>query len=92
VISIFSEYIKDLQSLPVSELTEHSKRSALELLFKAVAMEVSDKIKIQHEPKRIENFGSPDFRIYTNASIIGYVENKKIEENLDKILNSPQIK
>jgi len=89
-----NKYIKELQSVSIDELTEHSKRFALETLFREVAETVVSKneIKILHEPKRKDNYGSPDFKIYTESSIIGYVENKKIDENLDKVLKSAQIK
>jgi len=90
----FQQYIKDLQSEPIERITEHSKRRSLENLLIAIAetSQNKDKIKILHEPRRKENYGAPDFLIYTINSIIGYVENKKITENLDKILKSEQIK
>ncbi len=88
----FLEYIQELQSEPIDKITEHSKRSALEILLKKIAEQKNEKIKILHEPRRIENFGSPDFLIYADNSIIGYIENKKIGENLDKILKTSQIK
>jgi len=90
----FQQYIKDLQSEPIESITEHSKRRSLENLIIAIAetSQNKDKIKILHEPRRKENYGAPDFLIYTINSIIGYVENKKITENLDKVLKSEQIK
>ena len=88
----FKNYIKELQSEAIDNITEHSKRSALEILLKSIAIQTDDKIKILHEPRRKENYGSPDFLIYIDSSIIGYVENKKITENLDKTLKTPQIK
>jgi len=90
----FKKYIKELQSVSIDELTEHSKRFALETLLREVAETVVSKneIKVLHEPKRKDNYGSPDFKIYTESSIIGYIENKKITENLDKVLKSAQIK
>ncbi len=89
------QYIKELQLVPIEELTEHSKRSALESLLKQSAEEYQNKdnqIIVLHEPKRKENYGAPDFKIYSASSIIGYVENKKVTEILDKILKSDQIK
>lgn len=91
----FKDYIKDLQSEQIENITEHSKRSALEVLLKQFAdqcQNANHKIKILHEPKRKENYGSPDFKVYTDSSIIGYVENKKITEILDKTLKTDQIK
>jgi hypothetical protein len=43
-------------------------------------------------PKRIAEKGAPDFKITKSALILGYVENKAIGENLDKVLKSDQIK
>jgi len=92
----FKQYIKELQSIPVDEITEHSKRFALETILRELACGCAAtntyKINVLHEPKRKDNYGSPDFKIYSENSIIGYVENKKITENLDKILKSEQIK
>lgn len=45
-----------------------------------------------HEPRREGKFGSPDFKITDATRIAGYVENKKVGENLDQILRSGQIK
>ncbi|MHA1343953.1 MAG: type ISP restriction/modification enzyme [Promethearchaeota archaeon] len=91
-MQIFKEYIKTLQSIPFTEVTEYTHRTALQKLLENISLSVSKKIKILHEPKRKKDFGSPDFRIYIDSSIIGYVENKKISENLDNILKSSQIK
>jgi hypothetical protein len=91
----FKDYIKDLQSEQIDNITEHSKRSALEILLKQFAGQCQNAdhtIKILHEPKRKDNYGSPDFKVYTDSSIIGYVENKKITEILDKTLKTDQIK
>ncbi len=91
----FKQYIKELQSVPIDEITEHSKRFALETILRELAngcATANKKINVLHEPKRKDNYGSPDFKIYKENSIIGYVENKKITENLDKILKTEQIK
>ena len=85
----FEKYFKALQAHRVDEITEHSHRSNLQQLLESIA---SPKTKVLHEPKREGKFGSPDFKITQVESIIGYVENKKIEENLDKILKTDQIK
>lgn len=85
----FDKYFKILQSHRVNEITEHSHRSNLQELLESLS---GQKISILHEPKREGKFGSPDFKITHTESIIGYVENKKIEENLDKIIKSDQIK
>ncbi len=85
----FEKYFKSLQSQRISDITEHTHRPALKDLVESLA---GSKVKILHEPKREGKFGSPDFKITNTESIIGYIENKKIDENLDKILKSDQIK
>ena len=85
----FETYFKALQAHRVDEITEHSHRSILQQLLESLA---EPTIKILHEPKREGRFGAPDFKITLADSIIGYVENKKMEENLDKILKTDQIK
>ncbi|WP_445435750.1 N-6 DNA methylase [Candidatus Borreliella tachyglossi] len=50
-------------------------------------------IEIQHEPQRSkEGLGSPDFIVRSKGSIVGYIEVKKIEQNLDDTLKSDQIR
>ncbi|MCC5946278.1 MAG: hypothetical protein JJT94_15205, partial [Bernardetiaceae bacterium] len=59
----FKTYIADLQSVAIAELTEHSKRSALEKLLNDAKKKAENKdIGILHEPKRKENYGAPDFK------------------------------
>jgi predicted helicase len=85
----FEKYFKSLQSQKISDITEHSHRPALKTLVESF---IASKVKVLHEPKREGKFGSPDFKITHTESIIGYIENKKIEENLDKTIKSDQIK
>lgn len=85
----FEKYFEALQAHRIDEITEHSHRTHLQQLLEGIA---GENIKILHEPKREGKFGAPDFKITHTESIIGYVENKKIEENLDKILKTEQIK
>lgn len=88
-MTIFEKYFKSLQSHKIGDITEHSHRPALKDLMESLA---GAKVKILHEPKREGKFGSPDFKITHTESIIGYVENKKIEESIDKTIKSDQIK
>ncbi|MBD3338864.1 MAG: N-6 DNA methylase [Candidatus Lokiarchaeota archaeon] len=92
LMETFKQYFKALQSFRISEITEHTHRSHLQDLLTSISKEIDKKITIQHEPKREKEFGAPDFKVSKTESIIGYVENKKIEENLDKIIKSDQIK
>ncbi len=79
-MSAFEKYFKSLQGHSIDEITEHSHRNSLQQLFESIA---GPKVKILHEPKREGKFGSPDFKVTNTESLIGYVENKKLEENLD---------
>lgn len=88
-MSAFEKYFNSLQGHALDEITEHSHRNSLQQLLEAFA---PSKIKILHEPKREGKFGSPDFKITSTESIVGYVENKKIEDNLDKTLKTEQLK
>jgi len=90
-MNIFNEYISSLKSIPINEITEYSHRGDLEKLLNYLAKQQNPKIQILHEPKRKKGYGSPDFRVSLAENIIGYVENKNIDENLDKFLKSEQI-
>ncbi len=89
-MEIFYNYIKGLKQFNLNEITEHSHRKTLQELLESVFSSINKKIKILHEPKRNKGL-SPDFKVTFNNSIIGYVENKGIEEDLHKVLKSEQI-
>jgi hypothetical protein len=89
--NIFDRYFLALRRTPVDEKTEHTDRAALESLLQAVADAGSPGVRVHHEPKRVADKGAPDFKVTKGALILGYVENKAIGENLDKVLKSDQI-
>lgn len=89
--NIFDRYLLALRKTAIGDKTEHTDRSALETLLNAFAGEAEGKPKVQHEPKRVAGKGAPDFKIGRRGLILGYVENKAIGENLDKVLKSDQI-
>lgn len=89
---IFDRYLLSLRKTAIEEKTEHSDRGALEILLQAVADESASGIAVHHEPKRVADKGAPDFKIGKGGLILGYVENKTLGENLDKVLKSDQIK
>jgi len=90
--SIFDRYLLALRKTSVDEKTEHTDRAALQTLLQALADEGAKGVNVQHEPKRVADKGAPDFKIVKRGLILGYVENKAIGENLDKVLKSDQIK
>jgi len=88
----FDRYLLALRKVEIDQKTEHSDRGALEALLQAVADEANPGVSVQHEPKRVVDKGAPDFKITKSGLILGYVENKTIGENLDKVLKSEQIR
>ncbi len=85
----FQTYLDALRKTPLDQKTEHTDRGALEALLSALA---GPDILVQHEPKRQDDKGSPDFKITIKGAILGYVEVKQIGANLDAVLKSEQIK
>jgi hypothetical protein len=87
----FEGYVARLRETANDDQTEHTSRAALENLLNAFAAKGRN-IKVQHEPRRVEGKGAPDFRISQNAMILGYVEVKALGANLDQVLKSDQIR
>ena len=90
--NLFDRYVLALRKTSIDEKTEHTDRSALQALLQALADDSTSGVSVQHEPKRVADKGAPDFKITKSGLILGYVENKAIGENLDKVLKSDQIK
>jgi hypothetical protein len=102
---IFDRYLVALRKTPLDDKTEHTDRSALQSLLQGIADDVADDLTIHHETKQKkitrkpngndsvkDKKGAPDFKITKRGGLIlGYVENKAIGENLDKVLKSEQI-
>jgi hypothetical protein len=88
---IFERYLLALRATPFDEKTEHTDRAALQSLLQAVADIGTNGIGVHHEPKRVAGKGAPDFKVTKGGLILGYVENKPIAENLDRVLKSDQI-
>src|ERR1051325_1078161 len=91
VKNIFDRYLQALRETPVEAKTEPTDRAALQQLLVAIAGESDQHIAVQHEPKRVADKGAPDFKVSKGGLILGYVENKAVGENLDKVLKSEQI-
>jgi hypothetical protein len=89
---VFDRYLLELRRTAVDDKTEHSDRSVLETLLRELAAQSDKSIAVQHEPKRETDKGAPDFKVSQRGLILGYVENKQIDENLNKVLKSDQIK
>jgi hypothetical protein len=88
----FKPYFDSIKNLDIHDATEHTLRTSLENLLNTIAQQENPKIKVIHEPKKDKSgLGAPDFKFKLNEAILGYLENKKIGENLDAILKSNQI-
>ena len=81
---VFEKYLHSLWQ-DHSDETEHSDRGALESLLNPAARAADPGICIIHEPKRVRGAGAPDFMVKRAAMILGYVEDKRIGENLGQV-------
>ena len=88
---LFDRYISSLRKTTTEDKTEHTDRAALQSLLQEIADNAQNGINVQHEPKRVADKGAPDFKVSKGGLILGYVENKGIDENLTKVLKSEQI-
>ena len=88
-IKEIEEYIQKIKK--VKNGTEHSGRYDLQNLLNGFTE--PKKIDILQEPIRKKGVGAPDFKFSNDeGSAIGYLETKKIGDDLDKVLRSDQIK
>lgn len=87
----FEAYYHALKQHKSEEITEHSLRPALEQILVTIKQQENPKIMILHEPKRLKDYGAPDFKLTLHEGILGYVENKALGVNLEEVLKSEQI-
>ena len=99
-MDIINNYLNSIKNMSEKD-KEHTHRSALENLLNEIKEHTGNnskavmfaKIKIVHEPNNDkEGRGAPDFRFEINSLIVGYIENKRVNANLDEIIKSEQIK
>ena len=99
-MDIINNYLNSIKNMSEKD-KEHTHRSALENLLNEIKEHTGNnskagmfaKIKIIHEPNNDkEGRGAPDFRFEINSLILGYIENKRVNANLDEIIKSEQIK
>lgn len=89
-----AEHLKSLQhyinaiekKLALGDATEHTHRSALEVLVEGM----DPGITATNEPKHIE-CGAPDFILRKGSITIGYIEAKDIGKSLDEMEKSEQL-
>lgn len=89
---LFEQYLLELRKAYAEDGTEHSGRPALQNFLDAVAAELAPKAHVQHEPKRQKDKGAPDYKVSQSGMILGYVETKPIDIDLNKVRKSKQIK
>ena len=89
----FDAYLKALAATPIDAKTEHTDRGALERLLKEAAADADNRLHVRHEPRGDKDGGGrPDFMVKRDARVVGYVENKQIDDSLDKLIRSDQVK
>lgn len=87
---ILQAYLQAIKDIKASD-KEHTYRTPLETLLNALKGE-SKSIHIKHEPNNDkEGRGAPDFLITKDSLTLGYIENKRVNADLDSISQSPQI-
>ena len=92
-MEIINNYLNSIKNMSEKD-KEHTHRSALQILLNEIKDATGNgRIKIIHEPNNDkEGRGAPDFRFEINSLIVGYIENKRVNANLDEIIKSEQIK
>ncbi|WRG49647.1 N-6 DNA methylase [Helicobacter pylori] len=86
---MLKEYLEGIKDL-TPESNEPTHRRPLENLLISLKDHFNKEFKIEHEPKR-ERGSQPDFRVSYQGLNIGYIENKRVGTNLNRLLKSDQI-
>lgn len=90
MLEIVKTYLLAIKDIKASD-KEHTYRTPLENLLNALKGE-SKSIHIKQEPNNDkEGRGAPDFLITKDSLTLGYIENKRVNADLDSISQSPQI-
>ncbi|EHF1908637.1 DNA methyltransferase [Campylobacter jejuni] len=86
-------YLENIKDITTSD-KEYTHRTALQNLLQAIKenQDKQNKISIKQEPNNDkEGRGAPDFLITKDFLTLGYIENKRVNANLDNIITSDQI-
>ncbi len=86
---MLKEYLESIKDL-TPEKNELTHRRSLENLLNRLKDHFNKEFKIEHEPRR-EQGSQPDFRVSFQGLNIGYIENKRVGENLNQLLKNDQI-
>ena len=89
---MFETYLIALRRTPLDQQTEMTGRAALQVLLEAAVATFGPKgVTIVHEPKRVTH-GAPDYKVAQTDGILGYVENKGVGHDLNRLIRrDPQI-
>ncbi|WP_120800736.1 type ISP restriction/modification enzyme [Helicobacter pylori] len=87
---MLKEYLESIKDL-TPEKNELTHRSSLQNLLNRLKDHFNKEFKIEHEPKK-EQGSQPDFRVSFQGLNIGYIENKRVGNNLSQLLKSDQIR
>ncbi|MCW1686891.1 N-6 DNA methylase [Campylobacter jejuni] len=86
-------YLENIKDISIND-KEHTHRTALQNLLQAIKdnQDKQNKISIKQESNNDkEGRGAPDFLITKDFLTLGYIENKRVNANLDNIITSDQI-
>ncbi|GAA9144176.1 DNA methyltransferase [Helicobacter pylori] len=88
---MLKEYLESIKDLTTGK-NELTHRPSLYNLLNRLKDHFNKEFKIEHEPKR-EQGSQPDFRVSFQGLNIGYIENKRVGEDLSQLLiKSDQIR
>ncbi|PDW28263.1 DNA methyltransferase, partial [Helicobacter pylori] len=87
---MLKEYLEGIKDL-TPESNELTHRFFLHNLLDKLKNHFNKEFKIEHEPNRDKQGGQPDFRVSYQGLNIGYIENKRVGADLNKLLKSKQI-
>lgn len=96
-MQILQPYLTDIQNINPQD-KEHTYRTHLHNFLESLkeSLTIENKtlqsLTIKHEPNNDkEGRGAPDFLIQNQGLMIGYIENKRVNADLDSVAQSPQI-
>ncbi|WP_187836193.1 type ISP restriction/modification enzyme [Helicobacter pylori] len=86
---MLKEYLESIKNI-TPESNELTHRAFLQILLKGLKDHFNKEFKIEHEPERKQG-SQPDFRVSFQGLNIGYIENKRVGTNLNRLLKSDQV-
>ncbi len=82
---MLKEYLESIKDL-TPEKNELTHRLFLHNLLDKLKNHFNKEFKIEHEPNRDKQGGQPDFRVSYQGLNIGYIENKRVGTDLNRLL------